>query len=53
MVNAMPMHIELYPKNWDEISLAVRTAAGWQCEFCGKQCRKKKESLDDFVDRHI
>lgn len=24
----------LYPKNWKEISLAIRTKANWKCEFC-------------------
>ena len=24
-----------YPANWKAISLAVREAAGWCCEFCG------------------
>jgi hypothetical protein len=47
----MPMKIKLYPKNWNEISLQTRTAANWQCEFCGKDCRKKKESLQGFVQR--
>ena len=28
----MPMRRELYPDNWEEISLAVREAAGWRCQ---------------------
>ena len=28
----MPMKRELYPDNWEEISLRVRTEAGWRCE---------------------
>lgn len=30
----MPMKRELYPDNWEEISLSIRTEAGWKCEFC-------------------
>lgn len=25
-----------YPKNWDEISISVKTEAGWRCEKCGE-----------------
>ena len=28
----MPMRRELYPDNWYEISLRIRTAAGWRCQ---------------------
>ena len=28
----MPMRRDLYPDNWEEISLAVREAAGWRCQ---------------------
>jgi len=31
----MPMKRELYPDNWEEISLSIRAEAGWKCEFCG------------------
>ena len=31
----MPMQRERYPPNWEELSLARRTQAGWQCEWCG------------------
>jgi len=36
----MPMKRELYPDNWEEISLSIRTAAGWKCEFCGAENSK-------------
>jgi hypothetical protein len=41
----------LYPKNWDEISRAIRDRANWRCEQCGKPCRKPGESWDYFRDR--
>jgi formate-dependent nitrite reductase cytochrome c552 subunit len=31
----MPMRRELYPANWDQIAIAVKAAAGWECEQCG------------------
>lgn len=31
----MPMKRELYPEDWEQISLGVKERAGWQCEWCG------------------
>jgi hypothetical protein len=39
----MPMQRALYPDNWEEIALAVKEAAGWVCQGCGKQCRRPGE----------
>lgn len=33
----MPFHLELYPKNWKEISLRIRQRAEGKCEFCGAE----------------
>ena len=41
----------LYPKNWKEISLAIRQRANWQCEVCCKSCRRPGESLEIFASR--
>lgn len=30
----MPIRKQDYPSNWPDISLAVRTAADWRCEWC-------------------
>lgn len=30
----MPFDKSRYPKNWPQISLARREAAGWRCEWC-------------------
>ena len=32
----MPWNPELYPENWGEIAVAVKKAAGWCCERCGR-----------------
>ncbi len=31
----MPIRKQDYPPDWPAISLAVRTEAGWRCEWCG------------------
>ena len=47
----MPWDRSLYPKDWEQTALAIKTAADWQCEQCGKACRKSGESLIDFAQR--
>lgn len=42
----MPMQTELYPPDWKRIAFEKKQAAGWRCEFCGKQCRKPGEPFD-------
>jgi hypothetical protein len=46
MVSDMPMQRHLYPPAWEEIAKAVKDAAGWTCEECGKLCRRPGEQLD-------
>jgi len=31
----MTMRRELYPAEWESISLRIRERAGWRCEWCG------------------
>lgn len=54
------MDRSLYPKNWAEIALEIKAAAGWICQSCDSQgrlcqrpCRKPGESFEDFEDRVI
>ena len=43
----MPVDWSKYPPNWKtEIAPAIKEAAGWKCEKCGKQCRFPGEPLD-------
>jgi len=42
----MPVDWSKYPDDWKEIALAVKDEAGWQCEMCGKQCRRPGEPFD-------
>lgn len=43
---AMPMRLELYPQEWNEIARAVKSACDWQCQECGLQCRRPGEPFD-------
>ena len=47
----MPMDRKLYPANWDEIARAIKDAANWQCENCGRPCRRPGESKWDLLSR--
>jgi len=39
----MPVDWRDYPANWREIAHQVKEEAQWQCECCGKQCRRPGE----------
>ncbi len=41
----MPMDRSRYPANWRAIADAVKEAAGWVCQQCGKQCRRPGQPL--------
>ena len=45
------MNRDLYPKNWNTIAFDIKEAAGWKCQDCGKECRRKGESHFDFIQR--
>ena len=34
----MPMDRSRYPKNWEEISTAVKKEAAWRCQECSLNC---------------
>jgi 5-methylcytosine-specific restriction endonuclease McrA len=36
----MPMRRELYPTDWEAISLRIRERDGWMCKRCGAENRK-------------
>jgi len=42
----VPVDWSKYPPNWTEIATAIKDAAGWRCEGCGKQCRFPGEPFD-------
>jgi hypothetical protein len=47
----MPIDRRRYPKNWPEIAHAIKAAANWHCQACGRPCRQPGESWADFCDR--
>lgn len=44
----MPMVRSLYPPDWEDLALAIKTEANWRCEECGIPCREPGESRADF-----
>ena len=42
----MPMERERYPSDWELIALAVKEAADWKCQVCGRNCRRPGEPFD-------
>lgn len=42
----MPVDKSRYPPDWDAIALAVKVAADWVCQDCGRQCRRPGEPFD-------
>jgi hypothetical protein len=42
----MPVDWSKYPNNWNDIAMAIKNEADWQCESCGKQCRMPGETFD-------
>jgi hypothetical protein len=39
----MPIDRQRYPKNWPDIALSVKEAAGWRCRHCHRQCLRPGE----------
>lgn len=46
----MPMDKDKYPPDWNAIALAVKEAAGWKCQPCGKQCYQPGQKVLDTRD---
>jgi hypothetical protein len=47
----MPMIRSLYPKEWDSIASRIKNEASWRCQNCGKECRRSRETVSDFIGR--
>ncbi|MEA5467020.1 HNH endonuclease signature motif containing protein [Leptothoe sp. PORK10 BA2] len=47
----MPMDRSLYPANWDELALQIKTEANWCCTDCGRPCRQPGEALSALYER--
>lgn len=45
------MNRKLYPKNWDAIALAIKNAADWHCQQCGRPCRRPSETNEELIGR--
>lgn len=42
----MPMQRGRYPTDWNTIATEVKESADWQCQQCGKQCRRPGDPFD-------
>lgn len=40
----MPVDWSKYPSDWRARAMAIKDAAGWKCQACGKQCRRPGET---------
>ncbi|MEA5464756.1 hypothetical protein [Leptothoe sp. PORK10 BA2] len=47
----MPMDRSLYPANWDELALQIKTEANWRCTKCGRPCRQPGEAVSALYER--
>ena len=47
----MPMERKRYPSDWRQIAQKIREDSNWQCQSCGKPCRKLGEALSVFEAR--
>jgi hypothetical protein len=47
----MPMERERYPANWRLIALGIKQAAAWNCQECGRPCRKSGEAVAELEKR--
>lgn len=45
----MPMDRSLYPDNWEAIALQIKQAAHWQCQECGRRCKRPDEDWAEFI----
>jgi 5-methylcytosine-specific restriction endonuclease McrA len=47
----MPMERDRYPANWRLMALAIKQAAAWNCQQCGRPCRQVGETITEFEKR--
>lgn len=45
----MPFHRELYPDDWESISIFIRWRANWHCEFCSAEAGKPNPETGSIV----
>jgi len=49
----MPWDRKLYPKDWEAIAWGIKDASNWQCQECGRECRKPGEDWFNFTNRLV
>jgi 5-methylcytosine-specific restriction endonuclease McrA len=49
----MPINRSAYPPNWDEIAKAIKDAARWICQKCGKDCNNPGGQRERLTVHHL
>lgn len=49
----MPIIRDRYSDDWPQVAHALKVAAGWTCQRCGRPCRWPGESWAELGDRAI
>ncbi len=44
------MQTHRYPADWVAIATAIKAANDWQCQSCGRQCRRPGEPFDSHTN---
>lgn len=47
----MPMDLNRYPKDWKAIAHFCKSINNWECENCGRPCRRPGESREELSGR--
>lgn len=45
----MPIDRSKYPSDWKKIATGIKEKASWECQECGRPCRRPGQSWSDFV----
>lgn len=44
----MPMDRKRYPYHWERFSFGIKALANWQCQHCGRPCKRPDQDWGDF-----
>lgn len=42
----MPIQVHRYPVNWPAVARAIKEIVGWECQECGRECRRPGDEYD-------
>ena len=47
----MPMNRSRYPPCWDDVAIFLKRLNDWECENCGRPCRRPSETNQQLINR--